>query len=343
MRREVIADGRAQDSLARERTRRRAPRNLACLPAGERAFRGDERAVERMLRAMRHARGTVASLAALALVCACRAEDRASPNRAIADASAPRSRASRPSEQPVASATAAAPPAASTAPPDACADLVAGGPIALPSTNLLRGVDASSLAPWRSLRAAGVAFGFAGATHGLAKIGSFGANFAAMKECGLARGAYHFLTDRADGATQARAFLEQVGADAGELGPAVDIEKPPRIARATAASALRATSGSSSARSFIGDVESRTGRKPIVYVVEPFFNQCLCGTPRFREHPLWLAGYPKFDMPARIAIGGWTRWAIYQHAGNVKVGASVVDLDVFDGTRDELVRAVAGR
>ena len=56
----------------------------------------------------------------------------------------------------------------------------------------------------------------------------------------------------------------------------------------------------------------------------------------FGSHPLWLAGYPKFDFPEKIHSGGWTQWTFYQHAGNVRVAGGVVDLNLFQGTPLEL-------
>src|SRR5262249_47611217 len=94
------------------------------------------------------------------------------------------------------------------------------------------------------------------------------------------------------------------------------------------------------AKTWIDEVTQRTGRRPVVYTVESFFNQCLCGTTRFHEHSLWLAGWPKFDMPERIHFGGWTTGTVYQHAGHVRAGSAAVALDVFAGSREELLRAL---
>jgi len=90
----------------------------------------------------------------------------------------------------------------------------------------VRGVDVSSLAPWKAIRDAGFTFAFAAATYGLTKNTAFPANWRMMKRCRLPRGAYHRLTDKGDGAAQARAFLEQLEGDPGELPPVVDVEKP---------------------------------------------------------------------------------------------------------------------
>jgi lysozyme len=159
-----------------------------------------------------------------------------------------------------------------------------------------------------------------------------------MKRCGLPRGAYHFLTEKADGASQARALLELIEGDPGELPPVVDLEDP---ACKASCCALSCADWTRLATAFVDTVTSRLSRRPIVYVVEPFFNQCLCGTFKFRAHPLWLAGWPKFDFPEKVRTGGFGRWTFYQHAGNARIGGAVVDLDLFRGTARDLERFIA--
>ncbi len=74
-----------------------------------------------------------------------------------------------------------------------------------------------------------------------------------------------------------------------------------------------------------------------------FWKECVCNKSRFALHDLWLAGYPRFDFPDRPGFGGWQKWLFYQHAGNVRFGDSVVDLNVFRGTGAEFVAWLAAR
>lgn len=228
-----------------------------------------------------------------------------------------------------------APAVAST--PPGCEDLSppdeSTAPLELKPSKRLRGADASSPAPWRTLRRAGVSFGFAAATHGSAKNPSFTANFAMMKRCGLPRGAYHFLTHKSEGGVQARAFLEQLGDDRGELPPALDVEKPEDCPGDCCD--LSCSEWSVITRAWIRHVEAR-GVRPMIYTVEPFWNQCLCGTKKEGARPLWLAGWPRFDFPEAVRFGGFSRWTFYQYAGNVRVGGGVVDLNLFRGGPAEL-------
>lgn len=201
----------------------------------------------------------------------------------------------------------------------------------------MRGADASSLAPWKTLRDAGVRFAFAAATHGLAPNPTFAANWSMMKRCGLTRAAYHFLTQKSEGGVQARAFWEQLSGDPGELPPVLDVEKPPDDCRGDCCE-LSCTDWSVRTRAAAAEIKRLSGRDPIVYTVESFWNQCLCGATMLGARPLWLAGWPKFDIPERVHFGGWTRWMFYQYAGNVRVGGGVVDLNLFRGSAADLER-----
>jgi lysozyme len=181
-----------------------------------------------------------------------------------------------------------------------------------------------------------VGFAFAGATHGLTKNPSFAENWAMMKRCGLPRAAYHFLTDKSEGALQARAFAEQIEKDPGELPPALDVEKPSDC-RGDCCQ-LSCTQWNVITRAFVDELKRRTSREPMIYTVEPFWNQCLCGTTNYKNRPLWLAGWPRFDFPERLRFGGWTAWTFYQYAGNVRVAGGVIDLNLFRGTAEDLDR-----
>jgi hypothetical protein len=88
-------------------------------------------------------------------------------------------------------------------------------------------------------------------------------------------------------------------------------------------------------------VTARVSRSPIVYLVEPFLNDCLCGTRALASHPLWLAGFGRAAIPETVRAGGFGRWTFYQHATNVRVGGAAVDLDLFRGTARDLERFAA--
>lgn len=206
----------------------------------------------------------------------------------------------------------------------------AGAPKKPPRYDVL-GVDMSTTSALRSVRDAGYAFVMVQAGLGSQANKDFARNWTMARQCGLARGAYHFLHPVGDPTQQADLFVRQLDKDLGELPPVVDVELPPGCKGPCCEVSCEAWASSTSR--WLERVHKTTGRKPMVYTVEDFWKECLCNTSRFANHGLWLAGYPTFDLKDRPGFGGWQKWVMYQHAGNVRYGRAVLDLDVFRGDR----------
>ncbi len=189
------------------------------------------------------------------------------------------------------------------------------------------GFDTSTPAPMRTLRDAGFEFTYVQAAIGQKKNADFRASFELAKRCGLPRGAYQFISGGTDGAVLARTFLEVVGDDPGELAPALDLERPPSCKDDECCNEpCSAWTGRVGA--WLAEVEGKTGRKAMLYTVEPFFTKCLCASPKWKDRPLWLAAWPLFDFPKKPRVGGFRDWSIYQFEGNVIRFGGVIDLNV---------------
>jgi lysozyme len=228
-------------------------------------------------------------------------------------------------------------PASASVPSPDCVDLAPGAaPAPAPGDpRYLHGVDASSRAAWKTIREAGYEFAFAQVAFGATKNAHFEENWRTMKACGLVRGAYHFLTPQQDGAALARTLLTALEGDWGELPPTIDLEKPPGCEDECCEKPC--SHWRTLVRTYLAELGRAGHERVLVYLVEPFFNQCLCGTRDLAAYPLFLAAWPKFDWPEKVVSGGFGRWTFYQHKGNVRIGGGVVDLDVFRGTREELL------
>jgi lysozyme len=206
------------------------------------------------------------------------------------------------------------------------------------------GIDVSywqSGIDWPKVRATGQRFVFIKASEGDYYLDpTFDDNWGGAKTAGLLRGAYHFFRCNVDPKKQAEKFIEYVKSmnDNGELPPALDLEttdgqtKDKIIARA---------------KSWIDLVEAEFGKKPIIYSGQYFLQDNFSlpggGPPAWaKEYPLWLAQYPNSYTPGMQPHlpNGWFSWTFWQYSktGQVNGINAPVDMDVFNGTLEELYK-----
>jgi lysozyme len=202
-----------------------------------------------------------------------------------------------------------------------------------PGKDRVRGIDVSyyqGRIDWPSVKAHGVAFGFARVADGAGFVDpAFADNWAGMKAAGVIRGSYQFFRPAEDPSAQAATFVREVrargGLGPGDLPPALDIE----VDGGLPAAALRARAGT-----WLAEVEAALGRTPIVYTSPGFWAQ-LEADATFGRYTLWLAHW---DTPCPALPGSWDRWRFWQDATDriVQGIAEPADTDWFDGSRAEL-------
>ena len=152
---------------------------------------------------------------------------------------------------------------------------------------------------------------------------SFKWNFEQARRCGFVRGAYHFYNPRTDASRQADFFIRTVELKPGDLPPVLDIEtKGENVAK------MRRD-----LKIWLDKVEHHYKVKPILYASYKFKTDYLNDSV-FNSYPYWIAHYYVDSVEYK---GEWTFW---QHTD---VGAlpginEHVDLNVFNGTYDELKR-----
>ncbi|WP_230205134.1 GH25 family lysozyme [Parafrankia elaeagni] len=260
-----------------------------------------------------------------------------------------------PSTQPV-TPTPPAPGAAASAP--APAD---GGPdrilLAEPSPAWPRGIDIASWqhpgsAPidWNAVKGSGVSFAIVKATEGTNYTNPyFTGDRTAARQAGLTVGAYHYARPAAPISTavdQARHFLAVTGLTrmAGHLAPVLDIETT---------GGLDPVALTAWTRAFLEEVESQTGRAPIIYTYRSFWTDHMADTRDFAHYPFWFAIYNNETTPGWLP-GGWPGWAMWQYtsSGTVPGISGNVDMNVAccspaelaglaDGTLSEIDRRFA--
>jgi lysozyme len=201
-----------------------------------------------------------------------------------------------------------------------------------PSPDWPKGIDVASwqhpggaAINWTSVRNSGVTFAFVKATEGGTYTNPyFVADRRDAAAAGLVVGAYHYARPAlpvSTAAEQARRFLGAVGnvALSGHFAPVLDLE---------ATGGLNASQLAAWTKTFLEEIEIRTGRAPILYTYRSFWTDLVGNSTAFSRYPLWFAIYNDGTTPGKLP-GGWTSWAIWQHspAGRVPGISGNVDLN----------------
>lgn len=163
----------------------------------------------------------------------------------------------------------------------------------------------------------------------------FDRQYDGARRAGLIRGAYHFARpDRSSGAEQAAYFVQHGGdwrADGWTLPPALDIEYNPYDDEHKCYG-LGWKRMVDWIRSFSDEVESETGRRPVIYTTAHWWQACTGDSRAFAaDHPLWIARHGTSD-PGSLP-GGWARWTFWQFGTE---GGLPGDQNLFNGPPSRL-------
>jgi len=189
-----------------------------------------------------------------------------------------------------------------------------------------RGIDVSNFSGnfnWAATT--GLSFGICRASQGLGAPGTnspdpfLAWNWPRIKAKGLARGAYHFLDPRLDGAAQASHFVQTVSK--------VGLETTDMLWLDNEAAGSSPAAVAACARAFMARLTSLRPHNPCG--VYSFFNFITSGNcAGLGSYPLWLA---IFQSATPTAPPPWHTWTFWQYGE-----ASGHDNDVFNGTPAEL-------
>ena len=186
----------------------------------------------------------------------------------------------------------------------------------------LRGID------WNAVKSDGQSYAFVKATEGSTFVNTkFVPDSTAAAAAGLKVGAYHYARPAGDAKKQAAHFASQIAlVPTQTLPPVLDIEVD---------EGLNADQLADWIDTFMTEVESLTGRKPMLYTYKYFWMGEMGNTTRFSEYPLWLAAY---QDTAPEPVGGWDKLAFWQRSGSGRVAGieTDVDLNLFNGTEAQL-------
>lgn len=208
---------------------------------------------------------------------------------------------------------------------------------ASPPSSLIKGVDVSGYqtdkTDWANLKSEGYKFAFMKSTESTDYISAyFQKQWVAAGAQGFIRGTYHFAQPaESSGAAQAEYFYAHGAAmsagTAGTLPPALDIENS-NCAGLTPAAMVSWIS------SFVSTITSLTGRQPLIYTYQGWWNECTGGSTAFntRVHfweAYWVAGATQPWLPA-----GWNGWTYWQYSDDLVSNGSAAggDIDAFNSS-----------
>lgn len=186
---------------------------------------------------------------------------------------------------------------------------------------------------WAAVAGSGKAFAIMKATEGTTYTDdTFAVNWSGSARAGMIRGAYHYFHPSVDPVAQANRFADVMGPlSAGDLPPMLDLEDADRLSPAAVAQ---------STRTFLTTLESRTGRRPMIYTGYYFWRDQVGDPPGFSGYPLVMAAYVSGCPMVPASWGRFTMWQ-YTSSGRVPGISGNVDLDQFNGDLNAL-RALAG-
>ncbi len=189
---------------------------------------------------------------------------------------------------------------------------------------------------WSDVKSSGIDFAFLKATEGADRIDDkFAQNWAAAKEAGMPRGAYHFNYWCSPMSDQIAWFKRNVPVDPDALPPVLDLEWnfqsptcPRKVSSDVAIPAIRA---------FVTEIERHYRKRPILYT-DIVFHRDILSDGAFDNYPIWVRAVK--DLPQEKYPG--RRWAFWQYTerGSVPGIRSMVDKNAFAGTRSQWRRLV---
>ncbi|PRB72683.1 cell wall-binding repeat-containing protein [Arthrobacter sp. MYb213] len=208
---------------------------------------------------------------------------------------------------------------------------------------------------WKQAYNNGARFGYIKATQSwptsLFKDSQFNTNYAASGSAGVIRGAYHFaMPAHSSGATQAKEFLANGGgwtADGKTMPPLLDIEWNPYKAKDYPQGKGDICYGLSPAqmvtwiKSFGNTIKASTGRLPMIYTAQSWWDQCTGDSEAFKYWPLHVSVFPTSDTSTknpRELPEGWKTFNVWQYASNSNLigNAKNVDANVWNGNLTSL-------
>ncbi len=199
----------------------------------------------------------------------------------------------------------------------------------------LLGVDVSSYQgeiDWQVVAQAGVSFVFIKATEGGNFVDrNFVRNMSGARAAKIPCGAYHFFHPRISVREQVNNFVKTVGSlKSGDLQPVLDLEVARDWSSITPAKRIEMI------EQWADGVRTALKCETTLYMSSSFAKDVLLGSKQLSNYALWVAHYTEAVSPQ--VPEPWATWSFWQYTdrGRVEGIKTAVDMDLFNGTREQL-------
>ena len=202
---------------------------------------------------------------------------------------------------------------------------------------------------WATAKANGARFAYIKATQSwpssLYKDPKFSENYTNSRNAGLIRGAYHFaMPAHSSGVTQAKEFVANGGGwsnDGYTMPSLLDIEWNPYSksqypdGKGDMCYGMSPSQMVTWIKDFGNTVKAKTGRLPMIYTAQSWWDECTGDSTAFKSWPLHVSIFPTADVAKnpRELPEGWTTFNVWQYSSNSNLLGSTnnVDANVWNG------------
>lgn len=159
-------------------------------------------------------------------------------------------------------------------------------------------------------------------------------NWRNVRQKGAITGAYHFFTFCKSGREQAQNYIETVPRSKQSLPPVIDLEFSGNCKSIPTPVTL-----DKELNTFMAIVEKYYHKNPILYVTYEFYDRYL--QHKYPNNSIWISDFYSFNkLPTLSDSKHWLFWQ-YSERGRIAGISTLVDLNVFSGTKSQFERLVS--
>ena len=203
-----------------------------------------------------------------------------------------------------------------------------------PTDYPIQGIDVSKYQgdiDWDAVKNSGVKFVWIKATEGGDHLDErFQANWAAAKQVGIPRGAYHFVYWCRPASEEVAWFEQNVPVENDALPPVLDVESDSESK--TCHRHLEQQQTIADMKLMLEEMERHFGKRPVIYTSVDFY-EAILSDGAFSDYPMWVRS-TRHHPSVRYGSRPWRFWQ-YQADGSSPGIVGHVDRNVYYGTQQQ--------